>query len=173
MANQTARISNAALYSAGKSFLGLAKTVEIPGLKRLVEKYDGLGMLGNVEFPTGAYEVLEATVTMNGMSKDFLGEVLKSSKPADLLVMAPQEVWVSGARVSVEGVEIAMRGFAKDTSLGSLEQNKPNEGKYTFSLSYVRISLAGDELVLYDAQNNIFVINGEDQNAALRAAMGM
>lgn len=169
---QTARISNAALYSAGKSLLGRAKTIEVPSLKRLTEKYDGLGMLGSLELPVGAFDVLEANITMNTLSKDFLGEVLKVSKSADILVMSPQEVWVSGARVAVEGVEIAMRGFAKETGVGSFEQNKPTEGKYTLSLSYLRISVAGDELVLYDAQNNILVINGEDQNAALRAAMG-
>lgn len=172
MAIQTARISNAALYSAGKSFLGQAKTIEVPSLKRLTEAYEGLGMLGKVEFPSGAFEVLEASITMNSVSKDFLGEILKVSKAVDLLAMAPQEVWVSGVRSAVEGVEVAMRGFAKEASVGSFEQNKPTEGKYTISLNYLRISVAGTDLVLYDAQNNILVINGEDQNAALRAAMG-
>lgn len=172
MSIQTARISNAALYSAGKSYLGRAKSIEVPSLKRLTEKYEGLGMLGGIEFPTGAYDVLEANITMNALSKDFMGEILKSDKAADLLVMSPQEVWVSGARVAVEGVEIAMRGFTKEAGVGTFEQNKPTEGKYTLSLSYLRISVAGDDLVLYDAQNNILAINGDDQHAALRAAMG-
>jgi P2 family phage contractile tail tube protein len=74
--------------------------------------------------------------------------------------------------VAVEGVEIAMRGFAKEAGVGTFEQNKPTEGKYTLSLSYMSITAAGSELVLYDAQNNILVVDGADQHAALRAAMG-
>ena len=64
-------------------------------------------------------------------------------------------------------------GHIKNFDPGSLEAGAMTEATFTMGLRYYRLSIANEDLVEIDVENMVRTINGTDQLASLREAMGV
>ena len=115
-------------------------------------------------------EKLESTLTISDYDPDVF-------RMFGLLDRQDVPVTLRGAfqRQGDEAVAVALqlRGGRKEIDSGTWKPGEKSTLKIAVALSYLKISMAGDELVEIDAKNMIRNIGGTDQLAAIRDAIGL
>lgn len=162
-------LTNFNLFVDGKGYAGLATEVQLPKLKRKTDEHRAGGMDGPVKIGLGM-EAMEAGFTLSGVSKD----VLVFFGLADETAFNGT---FRGAYKDQKGVVVPViatyRGMLEEVDPGSWKAGDKAETKYNVALSYYKLEV--DSAVVYelDPTNCIRVINGKDEAAAERKAIGM
>lgn len=164
------KLKNLNLFNDGNNYVGLVKELTLPKLTTKTEEWRGGGMdapvdidLGmeklTTEFTTGGYVVQllkqYGQIQVGGTLLRFTGSIQRDD---------------SG---EVQAVEVVMRGRHTELDFGSAAAGEDTEVKVTSSLSYIKITIAGEELVEIDVVNMVKKINGTDQLEAHRRALGI
>ena len=157
------------LFVDGKGYAGLVSEVNLPKLKRKTEDYQGGSMDAPIKMGMGL-EMLEASFTMYGISKEmlvFFGVADETAFSGNFRGSFKDQ---KGAVVSATAT---FRGMLEEVDKGSWKPASKNETKYNAALSYYKLELDGQVVYELDPVNCIRIINGKDELAAERAAIGM
>jgi uncharacterized protein len=163
-------LKNMNLFIDGRGYAGRVDEVTLPVLTLKTEEHRAGGMDVPVELDMGM-ELMETTLVLS----DFDADVFRSF---GLLDSAGLPVTVRGATqrqgsAAVQAVQANMRGGWKSIDAGTWTAGEKNTLTLACSLSYFRLTIDGQELVEVDAVNMVRRINGTDQLAAQRAAIGL
>ena len=162
-------LTNMNLFVDGKGYAGLVTEVNLPKLKRKTEDHRGGGMDAPVKMGMGL-EALEAGFSMIGMSKD----VLVFFGLADDTAFNGS---FRGAFKDQKGTVVAavatFRGMLEEQDPGNWKPGDKAESKFNCALSYYKLELDNQVIYEIDPVNCIRIVNGTDQVAAERAAIGM
>ncbi|QSH40921.1 phage major tail tube protein [Lentisphaerota bacterium ZTH] len=162
-------LANCNVFVDGKGYAGKCEELSLPKLTLKTEEFRGGGMDAPVEIDMGM-EKLEAAFDLNGYESD----VLKFYGVADGNKVPLR---FKGAQRQSDGaikpVDIEMTGMLKEIDMGSWKAGERAKTKYTMNLNYYKFSLDGNVIYEIDIMNNIRKINGKDQKAAERKAIGM
>lgn len=157
-------------YVDGRSFAGQVAELENPKLTAKMREYMAGGMSAPLDIPTGEVEKMEATASFHGVHKDVitaLGVTLGAVVPFVF----------RGATQNDDGsksaVVITMRGMVKELDWGGWKPGEEMPLKAALAVHYYRYEYAGEALLEVDPINNKIVINGVDQLADIRAALGI
>jgi P2 family phage contractile tail tube protein len=86
------------------------------------------------------------------------------------------QVIFRGALVNLDGtasaIELAFTGRVSGLEMGEWTPGQMSEPRLTFKPVYYRCTIAGVVVHEIDVLNNVRIINGVDQLAAIRAAIG-
>lgn len=160
---------NMNLFVDGKGYAGLATEVNLPKLKRKTEEHRAGGMDGPIKMGLGM-EMLEAGFTMTGVSKD----VLVFFGVADDTAFNGS---FRGAFKNQKGEVVAavatFRGMLEEVDPGNWKAGDKAETKFNAALSYYKLEVDGQVVYELDPANCIRIINGKDEAAAERQAIGM
>lgn len=165
------RVTNANLYLDGNSLLGKAEEVSLPEVKFKMSEHNGLGMIGDVELPSGI-EKMEAKVKWNSFYEDVLLKVSNPFKPLSFQVRASRETYGSAGRSAEEPIVAYITGQPKSFPAGNFKKHDNVEAESTFTVTYYKLVVNSVEIVEIDVMSNIFKINGVDQLATYRANIG-
>ena len=159
-------------YSDGQRFLGMVD-IELPELKFMTAEIQGAGVTGKIEMPTqGHTEPLELTINFRNVSDDV--SKLSEQKAIDLSFYGAQHVYnYRDARTIARRIKIDIRGFIKNTPLGSFKVSELTETKVTFELIYIKVEIDGTEYWYIDKLNYIFRVNRVDYLSDTRRALGL
>jgi len=162
-------LRNLNLFVDGRGYAGRVAEVELPKLTIKTSEYRAGGMDMPVEIDMGM-EKLEATITLNSYDPDVLAAFgLAPGKHVPLTVR--------GALTDEDGTEKAVvvnfRGQIKEIDKGTWKPGEDATLKFSVALRYYKLEHDGRLIYEIDPENMIRVIDGVDQLAARRAALGL
>jgi len=162
-------LTNFTLFLAGKGYAGKVSKVTLPKLKRKTEAHRGGGTDAEVDHPMGL-EKLEASFSLIGVDRDSLAFFGIASAGAF-------NGTFRGAFTDTKGAVVAavatFRGLLVEVDMGEWEAGKKGETKYSASLDYYKLEVAGRVVFEIDPLANIRIVDGVDELAAERAALGI
>ncbi len=160
---------NTNLFVDGISLQGDVPSLTLPKLTLKTDDYRAGGMDAAVEIDMGT-EKLEASFTTHGVRR----EVLKFFGQADLTAFnASFRGAFKGQKGAVKSVVATLRGGLKEVDPGEWKPGEKGEFKYAVAVTYYKLEIDGSVMFEIDPLNSIRVIDGTDQLAAVRAALGM
>ena len=163
-------LRNFSLFIDGQGFAGRVTECTLPTLEINLEEYRAGGLDAPVEID-------------QGMSASRLGvhprgirprgdQALRPLRPERCSGHHPRALQRNGDTAAVSLVA-NFTGHIKNFDPGSLEAGAMTEATFTMGLRYYRLSIANEDLVEIDVENMVRTINGTDQLASLREAMGV
>jgi uncharacterized protein len=157
------------LFVDGTSYAGVASQVTLPKLKLKTDDHRGGGMDAPVKMDTGM-EALEAGFSMTGVSKDALRFFGLADQTAFNGVFR-------GAFKDQKGAVVAaiatFRGLLHEVDMGDWKPGEKADTKYNVGCSYYKLEVDGKAIYEIDVVAGTRVIDGKDQLAAVRQAMGI
>lgn len=162
-------LTNSVMFVDGVSFSGDVPSMTLPKLSIKSEEYRGGGMSGPVDLPTGL-EKLEAAFTTNGVRKEALKFFGLADQTACNVVFRGS---FKGQRGAVKPVIVTLRGSLKEVDMGDWKPGDKAEIKHAMSVTYYKLEIDGRVMYEIDFANMVQVINGVDQLADERSALGL
>lgn len=171
-ANIPTNLINARVYNAGNVLLGQAD-VELSDLEYMTESITGLGIAGELDTPVlGHFKSITLKMKWNTVSRDAL-ELMKP-ETHQLQIYGSMQTWnVDRGVYEPKGIRIACRSAPKKGGVGKFDAGKKMEPESEFELVYVKMSVAGEEVLEIDKFNMKCAINGVDYLAEVRSQLGM
>lgn len=160
------------VYEDGSDLLGIAD-VKLPSFEPITETIKGAGVAGEVDSPTnGQYKSLGVTFNWRTMT-DSLFELLKV-KTHRLDCYGAIQVFnpATGAYKDVPA-KVTMRCLPKKGESGKMESAAKQDSSSEMEIIYVKVTIDNKDVFELDKYNYVLKINGEDQLADLRAALGL
>lgn len=162
-----AKLKNFNLFFDGNQFKGIASEVVLPKLSRQMEEWQGAGMTGPVKVDMGL-TLLEAEITLGGI----VATALRAFGSAGVLLRF-QGGYQRDDSGAVDAVEVVMRGTVEEIDMGTAKRGEDTEHKLKMPLTYYKLVINGREEIEIDQINGVFIVDGVDVNADIRAAIGL
>ena len=161
---------NMNLYFDGNNFVGKVQELTPPKITPKFREYKAGGMGSAIDIPTGEVEKMESSFSLHSVSKTVLRQlkvVPGSTVPFEF----------RGATVSNDGskgrVIVTQRGLIKEADHGNWKPGDDTSLKIGMTLTYYRLTLDDEVIHEIDPVNFVCKINGVDQTAELRSALGI
>ncbi len=167
------KVINFRSYVGTASLLVSAATdVELPKFESIAETIMGAGIAGEYQSPTpGHLKAMSLKLKFRTATPQVLQLAVGETQLFDVRGAIQVQESASGALVT-QALRIECRGPLLSFSPGKVEPGKPMDAEAEQSIAFVRISVDGAEVVMFDALNYIYKVGGVDRLAATRAAMG-
>jgi uncharacterized protein len=162
---------NVNVYLNGVGLLGRAAEASVPQPKRKMQDYKGLGMAGGIEIPVG-WEKLEGRIKWSSFDLDTLIGLNMSTGQQQISMLGDLQTISAGGLLSESPVIMNWTAICKDP--GPLEFKAQENVEYTsmFAVYHVDLSIAGQQVFVWDSLANILIVNGLDQLSVYRANIG-
>lgn len=160
---------NTNLFVDGTSFQGDVPSLVLPKVSVKTEEYRAGGMDAPIEMDMGL-EKLESSFVTNGVRK----EALKYFGLADQTAFNGSfRGAFKGQKGEITAVTATLRGMLKEVDPGDWKVGDKAEFKYAVAVTYYKLEIDGTVMYEIDPVNSIRVVNGVDQLAAMRTALGL
>ena len=163
-------IHNINLFVDGRGFAGKVAEITLPKLAPVMQEYKAGGLSAAVDVPMLAHEKLEAEMTLNAFDPGVLK--LFGVKPGKQVAFTAR-----GAALDDDGashaVIVQMRGLIKEFDMGTWKPGEEATLKLSLSLRYYKLERDGAALIEADPINMVCCVNGADQLADTRKALGL
>jgi P2 family phage contractile tail tube protein len=156
------------LFVDGKGYAGKVEELELPKLTLKTEEFRAGGMDAPVELDMGM-EKLECSFTLGDLSTDamkFFG--LSHNQPVSLTFRGALGL----GDESVVPVVVQAQGMMREQDLGTWKPGEKLQHKITVALKYYRYDQDGELIHEIDVENMVRTVNGVDQLAQTRSAIG-
>lgn len=165
------RITNANIYVNGNSLLGRAEEIKLPDVAAIMAEHKALGMVGKIELPSG-FDKLEGEIKWNSLYKEVAKTVGNPFRAVQLQCRSSVETYGSQGRIQEVSLVTFLTVMFKKAPLGTYKQHDNAEFPSSFTATYVKQVVDGDEILELDYMANIFRIGGQDMLAQYRANIG-
>lgn len=163
-------INNYNVYNKGQQWVGVTGDVELPDLESLTETMEGAGMLGEVDVSAvGHFASGQMTVPFVTVNKQVF-EALNFAEPLELQIRASkQSANKATAGTDFTPTRVVLRGMGHTVAPGHLTKGKQMETSVEIEYTYIKVEDDGYTVLELDKLNNVFIVNGVDQLARIRA----
>ena len=162
-------LRNFSLYVDGIGYAGRVTEATPPTLSVQTEEFRAGGMDAPAEIDMGL-EALELSFTL----AEYDPAVLRQF---GLLDQNAVQVALRGALLDngTQATSIVVNGTGhfKEYDPGSFAAGEATEASFTMGLRYYRLTIGGDVIHEIDVENMVRIINGADQLASIRTAIGI
>jgi P2 family phage contractile tail tube protein len=166
------KVYNANVYIDGtNNLLGRAGEVTLPDIAVATEEHMALGMIGKVLLPTGL-EAMEAKIKWSGFYADQLKTGADPFTAHKLQLRANVQTFGAAGLTAEKPLVILMTCRWKKSPLGVFGAQKATEYEEELTVTYVKVTLDGEELVEIDVLENVWKVGGKDIVAAYRKNLG-
>ncbi|MGY2170549.1 phage major tail tube protein [Pseudomonas gingeri] len=162
-------LSNLNLFVDGVSFQGDVPSLTLPKLTLKMDEHRGGGMDVPVELEMGM-EKQEAAFTTTGVRRESLKFFGLADGSAFNSVFRGA---YKGLKGKITPVIVTLRGTLKEVDMGDWKSGEKAEIKHSVALIYYKLEVDGRVVYEIDALGMKRVINGVDQLAAQRQALGL
>ncbi len=164
------KLKNFNLFNAGRSYMGEISEVTLPKLTTKMEEYRGGGMDAPIDVDLGM-EKLTMEWTCGGYVKQVLEQYGALSHDGVILRFAG--ALQADDVQEVIPLEVVVRGRHSEIDPGSSKPGDDTEFKVTTSISYYKVTMAGETVIEIDIMNMVKNINGTDLMSDFRMALGL
>ena len=168
---QLNRITNANIYLEGNNLLGRAEEVKLPDVTAIMQEHKALGMVGKIELPAG-FDKLEGEIKWNSLYDDAAKITANPYKSVQLMCRSSIETYGAQGRVKQVALVTYLTVMFKKNPLGAFKQHDNAEFPSSFSATYIKQVIDGNEVLELDYLANIFKVNGEDMLQDYRTNIG-
>jgi len=172
MAININRLTNANCYVDGNSLLGQVEEASLPDIKKVMSEHKGLGMIGKLEFPSGI-DKLDAKLKFNSFYPDVMKSAAGFNKAVKLQLRSSSQVYQGGDMTSEKPYVVFMTGQFTNFPAGAFKAMDNVEIELNVSITAIRIEYDRQEVLNYDANANIYIVDGVDQLSEYRANLGI
>ena len=162
-------LRNFSLYVDGIGYAGRVTEANLPSLSIQTEDFRGGGMDAPAQIDMGM-EALELSFTL----AEYDPAVLRQF---GLLDQNAVQVAIRGALVdngtAATAIVCNATGHFKEFDPGSFTAGEITEAEFTMGLRYYKLTVDGSVVHEVDVENMTRIINGADQLASIRAAIGI
>ena len=157
------------LFVDGRGYAGKVMEFTLPKLTLKMEEYRSGGMDAPVELDMGM-EKLECDFSLDGVDRDALRlwGLEEGNKPPLTFRGAVQD-----KAGTVKAVVVRTRGQIKEVDYGAWKPGEKATLKFMAAVDYYKYEQDGETIHEIDIENYIRIVNGVDQVAARRAALGI
>lgn len=160
-------LKNFNAFVDGRGYAGRVDEVTVPKLSLKMEEHRAGGMDAPVEIDLGM-EKLESELTFAEYDKELFRLFgLTDGKVVGITLRGA----IQGGG-ETEAVVINLRGQLKELDAGSWKAGDKATLKCSVALNYYKLIIGAEEIMEIDVENMIRVVNGIDQLAAIRKAIG-
>ena len=161
-------LKNFNVFVDGRGYAGKIDEITLPKLTIKTEEYRAGGMDIPINIDIGM-EKLEAELTFAEYDSELFRLFGLINNNAVSLTLR------GGLQGSsdTESVVINLRGLFKELDFGSWKPAEKATLKCTVAANYYKLTIDGKELIEIDAENMIRKIDGVDQMASMRTALGI
>ena len=154
---------------SGRGYAGKVAEFTLPKLTVKTEEYRAGGMDAPVELDMGM-EKLECDFSLDSVDRGALRlwGLAEGSKPPLTFRGAVQD-----KDGTVRAVIVRTRGQIKEVDWGSWKPGEKATLKFMAAVDYYRLEIDGETIHEIDIENMVRTVNGTDQVAARRAALGL
>jgi P2 family phage contractile tail tube protein len=161
-------LKNFTLFVDGRGLAGIIDTLTLPTLTTKMEEVRAGGMDAPIEHDMGM-EKLEASFDLLEFNPDIIA--LYGLASADKQLTARGAIRADGA--DAVAIVVNMTGNVKQFEPGDWKAGDTTKPKFSVALRYYKLTIGGRQLIEVDKMNMIRKINGVDQLASTRKAMGV
>lgn len=161
-------LKNYSLFVDGRGLAGTIDTLTLPTLTTKMEEFRGGGMDAPVELDMGM-EKLEGSFVLAEYNPDIVSLFGLASANTQLTARGALRRDGEDAVAAV----VNMTGAIKELDPGDWKAGDMTTGTFNYTLRYFKLTVGGRELVEIDKVNMIRRINGVDQLASIRSALGV
>lgn len=165
------RITNANIYVNGASLLGRADEVKLPDVTAIMQEHKALGMIGKIELPAG-FDKLEGEIKWNSLYKDVASAVANPFRAVQLQCRSSIETYGAQGRSQQVSLVTYLTVMFKKNPLGTYKQLENADFASSFSATYLKQVIDGEDVLELDYMANIFRVNGDDMLADFRSNIG-
>lgn len=160
------------MFNDGENWMGIVESFTLPKLTRKFEKYRGGGMSGAADIDLGLDDdALACEFTLGGT--EILVFRQWGAAKADAVQLRFTGSIQRDDTAEVMAVEVVVRGRHKEIDGGDNKQGDSSTTKISFSPTYYKLAINGEELIEIDTVNMIERANGVDLLEAHRTAIGL
>lgn len=159
-------LRNFIAFIDGFGWAGVIEEGMPPKLALVTEEYEGGGMAGPVDLDMGSVAKLEGELTFAEYNPSILGHFGKVDLPITL----------RGAQTAdgtTESVIWQMRALIRELDPGTLKRGDGARLKLAYTASYLKLTVAEQEVIEIDQVNMIRKVGGVDQLDDQRRALGI
>lgn len=161
-------LKNFSLFVDGRGLAGLIDTLTLPKLTTKMEEFRGGGMDAPVELDMGM-EKLEGSFVLAEYNPDIVALYGLASPDTQLTARGALRRDGEDAVPAI----VNMTGSIKELDPGDWKAGDMSTGTFAYALRYLKLTVGGRELIEIDKVNMIRRINGQDQLATIRTALGV
>ena len=162
-------LKNFNCFVDGKGYAGRAENVSLPKVTVKTEEFRAGGMDSSLEVDMGV-EKLECSFTLAEYSADVMGlwgVIAGADKQFSFRGAVQRQGEDATAIIATVG------GRVKELDPGDWKAGDKATLKTTLAVNYYRLNVNGTDVIEIDVINMKRVVNGVDQMASLRAALGI
>jgi len=158
----------------GRGFAGRIEEIHLPKLSLKTEEFKAGGMDIPVQIDLGM-EKLEAELTFAEYDSELfrLFGIVGNTGVAFTLRGCMQGAGGGSSSDNAQSIVINLRGIIKELEAGTWKAGEKTNLKCTVAAEYYKLTIDNRELIEIDAKNMVRKINGVDQLASLRNAIGI
>lgn len=162
MSIQTNRLTNCNVYVEGNSLLGKAEEVDSPKIMAIMSEQKALGMVGKREYPAG-FDKMEMRIKWNAIYPDVMRQFGDIYKAIKIMIRSSLETWEGGDLVGQVPVVIYATVQSKGLPLPNFKPNDNAEQESSLSCTHVKMEINGVNVLEFDAEANIYSVDGVDK----------
>jgi len=163
-------LKNFNVFVNGRSHAGVAEEITLPEVKLKTEDYRAGGMDAPTELDMGM-DALTSKFSFTDPDPDSLALVgLAAGNSARVVAKGAFRRDSDNATVSVTA---EMVGRIKSVSHGNWKSGDKNANEFEMGVNYYRLTVGGRTVFEIDVENMVRIIDGSDQLAAIRNAIGI
>lgn len=160
---------NFAISVDGRGYAGQTSEFNAPKITLKTEEYRGGGMDAAIDIEMGM-EKLTCDFSIESYDRNVLA-LVGLTNGNDIQITA-REV-LESYDGTVTPIVHVMRGIVNEMDPGTSKPGELNPVKFTLSLSYYKMTHGGNVIYEIDPVNMVRVVDGKDQLAAQRSALGI
>lgn len=161
-------LKNFNLFVDGRGLAGTISTLTLPTLTTKMEEFRGGGMDAPVEIDMGM-EKLEGTFELFDYDEEVIALYGLASQNTQITARGALRRDGEPAVAAV----VNITGGIKEMDPGDWVAGDKTSGTFSYAARYFKLTIGGRELVEIDKANMIRRINGVDQLASIRTAIGV
>jgi len=166
------KVTNGNIYIDGNNLLGKVEEATIADITSKMSEFTALGMAGTVEFASG-FEMMEMSVTLHAYHADTLALLADPNATHRLQMRSSVDEHTSVGRTAQTPYVIYATVAAKKIAGGAFKAHEAVKQEITFAVYSMKMEQDGAAVIEFDANANIYKVNGVDKLATYRNNLGI
>ncbi|MBY0088392.1 phage major tail tube protein [Brevibacillus brevis] len=167
------RLRNFNVYLDGSNDLKGVADIQLPSFELMTDTVKGAGIAGEYDSPTlGHFQSMKLSLSFRTVTREMFGLLRQKSQRLDCRGALQLYDAGEGASKTV-AVKVVVQGPTTKVDPGKFETGSAMDGSAEVEALYLKIDYDGKTIVEIDKLNFICVIDGVDQLADTRKALGL
>lgn len=150
--------------------IGISGEITLPTLEGKTVEVSGTGILGDIEAViVGMFGSTNMEIPFVSLTKDAY-KMMKTNKPTGMTIRtAIQGFNTENSQATFTPMKIVVKGMVKSINPGKVKAGEQMDASLTLEVTYIKIEYDGITSLELDKLNEVFVVDGEDMLADVRA----